>query len=414
MYFLDQHISSEKYDAFISINTHTNALQKAALREDYNLHGPSFYFALLPSDVNLNYWRKADANMRKWSTTLAWTGLAEEPATQVLHVLDSLNDNTMAWQGELLSIADWQKVYYSHDPNKLMDVLGKFGLNHTNMDARQSFVYPTIKWMGSDNRFHRFWKKIWTNTATGQAVQKSNWSKILRPASITLFIALISLGLALLLGALLGRKMYRAQAKFWTLLSQFFLFLADAIPLFWLATVLLILVSGTLGWTGLLHMPSLMHNEQASIFTYLRPANIGLLVLPILSILILSIPYVAIQVAQAMQAEDESKPVLFQNILGQNRKFVESTFISKKAKFTLLTIAGNALAGMLSGSLVIEYIFNIPGMGRLMWQSMQRADWSVVQLIVLISVALALVVQLLVDFYFIKYFPEFKSLTDDA
>ena len=44
-----------------------------------------------------------------------------------------------------------------------------------------------------------------------------------------------------------------------------------------------------------------------------------------------------------------------------------------------MTVIGILLAGMLGGAVVIETVFNIPGMGRLLVQSVTRRDFPVVQ-----------------------------------
>jgi peptide/nickel transport system permease protein len=49
--------------------------------------------------------------------------------------------------------------------------------------------------------------------------------------------------------------------------------------------------------------------------------------------------------------------------------------VIRNAMFPMVTLMGHALPALLSGSLIIEVIFSIPGMGRLMYTSLLARDW---------------------------------------
>ncbi len=69
----------------------------------------------------------------------------------------------------------------------------------------------------------------------------------------------------------------------------------------------------------------------------------------------------------------------------------------RNAAIPVLTVIGISLAGMLGGAVVIETVFNIPGMGRLLVQSVTRRDFPVVQGAVMIVAAIQIIVMLLID-----------------
>jgi peptide/nickel transport system permease protein len=62
-----------------------------------------------------------------------------------------------------------------------------------------------------------------------------------------------------------------------------------------------------------------------------------------------------------------------------------------------MTVIGILLASLLGGAVVIETVFNIPGMGRLLVQSVTRRDFAVVQGAVMTIAAVEVLVMLLVD-----------------
>jgi peptide/nickel transport system permease protein len=63
----------------------------------------------------------------------------------------------------------------------------------------------------------------------------------------------------------------------------------------------------------------------------------------------------------------------------------------------ILTVFGLDLAGLLSGAVITETIFNIQGLGRLLITSVQQDDLSTVMALTLISAALVLIANVVVD-----------------
>ncbi len=69
----------------------------------------------------------------------------------------------------------------------------------------------------------------------------------------------------------------------------------------------------------------------------------------------------------------------------------------RNALIPVMTVIGISLAGMLGGAVVVETVFNIPGMGRLLVQSVTRRDFPVVQGAVMTVAAIQVLVMLLID-----------------
>ena len=69
----------------------------------------------------------------------------------------------------------------------------------------------------------------------------------------------------------------------------------------------------------------------------------------------------------------------------------------RNAILPVVTIFGMELAFLFGGTVIIETIFNIPGIGSLLIQSVQNRDIVMVQGIVVMLVMIILVVNLLVD-----------------
>lgn len=69
----------------------------------------------------------------------------------------------------------------------------------------------------------------------------------------------------------------------------------------------------------------------------------------------------------------------------------------RNALIPTITIAGMQLGYLLGGSLVVETVFAWPGLGRLMIDSIQQRDYTMIQAIVLFFAIMMLVVNLIVD-----------------
>ncbi|HRO73478.1 MAG TPA: ABC transporter permease subunit, partial [Saprospiraceae bacterium] len=75
----------------------------------------------------------------------------------------------------------------------------------------------------------------------------------------------------------------------------------------------------------------------------------------------------------------------------------------------LITILGGRLAAGISGALIIEVIFNIPGMGRLMYDSIYTADWNVVLGILIVISTITIAVLTITDLMYAWADPRIRT-----
>lgn len=69
----------------------------------------------------------------------------------------------------------------------------------------------------------------------------------------------------------------------------------------------------------------------------------------------------------------------------------------KNAALPILTIIGQSMMSLLAGALVTERVFNIPGIGQLVINSINRRDYEVVQAVVLVIALINVVIMLFID-----------------
>jgi ABC-type dipeptide/oligopeptide/nickel transport system permease component len=71
--------------------------------------------------------------------------------------------------------------------------------------------------------------------------------------------------------------------------------------------------------------------------------------------------------------------------------------VLKNALIPVITFLGMALADMIAGSIIIEQVFSIPGLGRILLTSISNRDYPVVMAVIVCIAALVLVVNMVVD-----------------
>ena len=82
---------------------------------------------------------------------------------------------------------------------------------------------------------------------------------------------------------------------------------------------------------------------------------------------------------------------------GATRNHVFKRHIRKNSMMPVVTFLGMVIAEMLAGSIVVEQVFNIPGLGRLLVTSINNRDLYVVQAIILYIVTVVIVINFVVD-----------------
>ncbi len=81
----------------------------------------------------------------------------------------------------------------------------------------------------------------------------------------------------------------------------------------------------------------------------------------------------------------------------------------RNALIPVLTILGLQFAFLLAGTIIIENVFYLPGLGRLVFQAITQRDLIVVEGVVMVLVATVILVNLLVDLSYAIVDPRLRS-----
>jgi len=80
----------------------------------------------------------------------------------------------------------------------------------------------------------------------------------------------------------------------------------------------------------------------------------------------------------------------------------------RNALIPIITIVGMQFAALLAGTIIIENVFYLPGLGRLAFQAISQRDFPVVQDIVLLIAVMVVGMNLLVDLTYVLLDPRIR------
>lgn len=173
-----------------------------------------------------------------------------------------------------------------------------------------------------------------------------------------------------------------------------------AMPNFWLAAGLVLIFSI---WLGLL--PSVGY---VSIFE--SPGGwLYYMILPVAAVAAASISVIVRQTRAAMRAALQSEYVQTLRGVGLSRRSIIFKHGLRNASIPVVTIIGWQFVSLLSGAVLVEQVFALPGLGRLTVDATNDHDFTVLQGLVVYSTALVLVVNLIVDLAYLWLSPKVRQ-----
>jgi peptide/nickel transport system permease protein len=202
---------------------------------------------------------------------------------------------------------------------------------------------------------------------------------------------LIIVGLAVPIGMLSATRQYSPFDKVTTV----FVFVGFATPDFWLALLLMILFGVELGWLPISGLRSL--NWEYLSFWRQQGDFLSHLILPILVATFGGLAGFSRYMRQSMLEVVRQDYIQSARAKGLAEAVVIGKHALRNAMLPLVTILGLSLPGLIGGSVIVESIFAIPGMGQLMVQAVFERDYPVIMGNLVIVATLTLVANLLAD-----------------
>jgi peptide/nickel transport system permease protein len=196
----------------------------------------------------------------------------------------------------------------------------------------------------------------------------------------TLLLAFISMFVSIALSIPLGIKAATSRGKAADQAIRIFSLVGLSFPNFWLATMLVLLFAITLGW--------LPPSGMVGMSSYVMPALTMGIILTATNVRL---------VRTAMLETLQSQYVMVARAKGLSESKVLYKHALRNCAIPLITYFGLQFGGLLGGIVVIERVFNWPGLGTLAFDAVAARDYPVLQGVITVLSLLIVGINLLVD-----------------
>jgi peptide/nickel transport system permease protein len=218
---------------------------------------------------------------------------------------------------------------------------------------------------------------------------------------VTLELGLVSFAVWTLIGMVLGAL---AAARKGGLMDGFVRVgsvVALSVPSFWLGLVL-VLVFG-------LYVPGVLPSSGWVPFTEDPLENLRSLVLPAVTLGIGAAAVIARTLRSSMITALESDHVAFGRAMGMPERSLLSKLALRNAVIPTLTVIGMMLGSFIGGSVLVENVFNVPGIGQLIVTSFVSHDYPVAIAATVWTAGTFLVTTLVVDLLYFAINPRIRA-----
>jgi len=224
---------------------------------------------------------------------------------------------------------------------------------------------------------------------------RSVTEKIIERMPITLFINILSIMMIFLISIPIGVRSALHRGSLFDKVTTVLLFLLFAAPGFWLALILMSFFGLKLGWLPISGITSLDFENMDLLMKIKDVAHH--LILPVFVAGLGGLAGISRYTRERMLHVINEDYVRTAKAKGLPEKTVIYRHALRNALLPIITIIGLSIPGLISGSVIFESVFNIPGMGRLMVEAVFARDYNVIMGGLVISAILTLIGNLIAD-----------------
>jgi peptide/nickel transport system permease protein len=222
---------------------------------------------------------------------------------------------------------------------------------------------------------------------------------LFRRVPVTVELAVLSIVIGVVIAVPLGvvsALKQNTQTDFWVRIISL---IGVSMPSFWLAVLLLLLTSVYLK----IRIPIMWADPFTDPL-----GNLGIMALPALAVSTNLMGSVARYTRSGMLEVMRQDYVRTARAKGLKDRGVLFRHALKNALIPVVTVVGLQLGALLGGTVIIEQIFGLPGIGWLMIQAISQRDYPVVQSTVLFIAAVSIAVNLMVDVMYVYLDPRIR------
>ena len=161
-----------------------------------------------------------------------------------------------------------------------------------------------------------------------------------------------------------------------------------SIPNFWLAILIIFFLVYVFNWIAPLNYVNLWEDPLT---------NLKQMAFPALALGVNNVAFIARVTRSTMLEVLREDYIRTARSKGLAEKAIIYRHALKNALLPVITVSGYQFGGLLGGTIIIEQIFLIPGMGRIIIVALQQRDYVVIQSVVILIVMLILALNMVLD-----------------
>jgi peptide/nickel transport system permease protein len=231
-------------------------------------------------------------------------------------------------------------------------------------------------------------------------IQKPVTELIAEKLPVTIELAAIAMGIALTIGIGAGVVAAAMRDTKWDYAANVFALWGLSTPNFWLGILMILLFSVKLGWLPATGYVSPSEDLRGNLATMIMPAFVlGNAIAAVLMrhtrsamLQVLSSDYIRTARAKGLS----SRRVLLRHAL-------------RNALIPIITLGALEFGTLLSGAVLTEQVFSIPGFGKLIVDAVFNRDYSVVQGVVLFTASMYMLLNLAADVAYFAVNPRMRT-----
>ncbi|MBX0332930.1 ABC transporter permease [Pontibacter sp. HSC-14F20] len=387
---------------------------------------PLFYFSVTSAALPDTLHRVFPERDRDFLKKLSWQYGNPDAAARFFRSLKEMEADLS--ETERLQVKENLYTMYSHqEPGELQQALAGIAAQLPANSPYQSevlangstlvvsspgytYLFPSVQWHGSENQYHR-WLAGLLKGSLGTSLRDGRPVATVLGDAIgnTWWLLLASILLATLLAMELAILMVRRSGRVWrsTLLPS--LFLLDSVPLFVLAMLLLVLLANP-AFLQLFPVYGMgYYNAYDQSWLQQTSQWLQFMALPLICLVLANLPYLTNQFYQAMAAVAGQDYIRTARAKGLPEHLVIRRHMLRNALLPVITLLSDFLPALVAGAVIIETIFAIPGVGRLLIDAVLARDYPVIVGIVVIVAVFRLLSHLLSDLLYALADPRIRS-----
>ncbi len=244
-------------------------------------------------------------------------------------------------------------------------------------------------------------------TSAGEKVSVKLKERIPNTLLLTTIVIFLTWIAGIPLGILAAIKKESAMDRFLTILSS----IGMAIPSFFFAILMLIFAVKT-GWFPVGGLTSYNYNELSILGKVMDLSKH--LILPVTVLFAISLSGLQRQMRANMLEVMDSDYVKFARAKGLSEFKVIFKHALRNAINPMITLLGFEFAGLLSGAALTEYVFQYPGLGRLILEAVMKSDINLVMASLMMGTIMLILGNLIADILLMLTDPRTRKSQEDV